>query len=63
MIAAREWHYPALLAIVGAGQKPDRAALRMLVRRLRREAFPAIGAPAQSRQLVRLAVTALQPQR
>ncbi|WP_176593532.1 hypothetical protein [Sphingobium sp. EM0848] len=56
MMAAPGWNYPALLAIVGARQKPDRAALRILVRRLRREAFPGISEPAQSRQHVRLAI-------
>lgn len=53
------WTYPALIAIIGAEQSPDRAALRFLVRRMRQEAFPQIGEAAEQRQQVRRAVTAL----
>lgn len=57
MMASRCWSYPVLLASIGEGQRPNRAELRVLVRRLRREAFPEICEPARRRQRVRLAVT------
>ncbi|WP_150293765.1 hypothetical protein [Sphingobium estronivorans] len=53
------WTYPALLASIGAGRSPDRAALRFLVRRMREEAFPEISEPDRRRRQVRRAVIAL----
>lgn len=58
-MASRCWTYPALLAAIGAEQQPDRAALRLLVRRMRLEAFPSIDDPTQRRQRVRQAINAL----
>ena len=53
------WRYPALLATIGRDQRPGVAALRTLVRRLRREAGLRHEEPARQRQWVRQAVIAV----
>lgn len=56
--SAPEWSYPALLATIGRAQRPGRAALRRLVRRLRREIGGEEEEPARQRQWIRRAVIA-----
>jgi hypothetical protein len=58
-MAFRRWTYPALLASIGERQKPTRAALRLLARRIRREVYPRIEAPAERRRQVRRAIIAM----
>lgn len=53
----RCWNYPVILASVGTGQRPGRAALRALVRRMRQEAFPDDSQPAQQRLRMRRALS------
>jgi len=53
------WNYPVLLEIIGTGQRPGRAALRSLAKRMRQEAFREIGEPEQRRRQVRHAIGAL----
>lgn len=54
-----DWNYPALVARIGQDQRPGLAALRALVRRLRREAGLWQKEPARQRQWMRRAVTAM----
>lgn len=62
MREVQSWNYPALVTSIGDEQSLSRAALRFLVRRLRREVFPDICEHAQRRQRVRLFVEAcLEP--
>ncbi|WP_162854625.1 hypothetical protein [Sphingobium estronivorans] len=51
--------YPALLANIGAKEKPNRAALRVLARRIRQEVYPRIEEPAERRRQVRRAIIAM----
>ncbi|ANI79377.1 hypothetical protein EP837_02983 [Sphingobium sp. EP60837] len=57
-MGSRCWNYPALVSRIGEEQQPDRAALRVLVQRMRREAFPESSEPALQRWQVRQAVIA-----
>lgn len=58
-MAFRNWCYPALVIHVKEGNMPDRGALRVLVKRMRREAFSEVRDPVQRRYKVRQAINAL----
>lgn len=58
-MASRCWFYPALLANIGAKQRPNRGALSVLARRIGQESFPRIVEPAERRRQVRRAIIAI----
>ena len=58
-MSGRIWCYPAIVAAMGSGTRPDRAALRALVKRLYAEAFPPRGSARERRARVRRSVVAI----